>query len=135
MPLRHYLRGELNMRIDFRKIGMGLGPLLFAIINFVPDLTGLDASPRAVLAVTTWVATWWITEALPIPATSLLPIFLLPLAGGTDQATATMAYGNPIVFMYMGGFTIALGIEKWNLHKRIAMTIICLLYTSDAADE
>ncbi|EXJ23907.1 Sodium/sulfate symporter [Alkalibacterium sp. AK22] len=120
------------MRIDFKKLGMVTGPLLFAVIYFIPELTGLDASPRAVLAVTAWVATWWITEALPIPATSLLPIFLLPLTGGADQATASMAYGNPIVFMYMGGFTIALGIEKWDLHKRIAMSIIALLGTSSS---
>ncbi|MBB6450543.1 sodium-dependent dicarboxylate transporter 2/3/5 [Geomicrobium halophilum] len=111
-------------------IGLVLGPLLFSLFYFVPDITGLDDSPRAVLAVTAWVASWWVTEALPIPATSLLPIILLPLTGGTDEETATMAYGDPIVFMYMGGFTIALAIERWNLHKRIAMTIIAMIGTS-----
>ncbi|NBJ71238.1 MULTISPECIES: DASS family sodium-coupled anion symporter [Clostridia] len=111
-------------------LGLILGPLLFLILFFLPNLTGLDDSPRAVLAVTAWVACWWITEAIPIPATSLLPIFLLPITGGAEEKTATMAYGNPIVFMYMGGFTIALAIEKWNLHKRIAMTIISMVGTS-----
>ncbi|MDH5823666.1 DASS family sodium-coupled anion symporter [Luteimonas sp. RD2P54] len=110
-----------------RRVGLALGPLLFALVYFLPALTGLEEAPRAVLAVTLWVATWWITEALPIPATSLMPIFLLPLTGGADERTATMAYGNPIVFMYMGGFTIALAIQKWDLHKRIAMAILAMV--------
>lgn len=112
------------------RIGIILGPLLFALIYFFPALTGLEDAPRAVLAVTVWVATWWITEAMPIPATSLMPIFLLPLTGGAEESTATMAYADPIVFMYMGGFTIALAIEKWDLHKRIAMFILLLLGTT-----
>lgn len=111
-------------------IGLILGPVLFSIIFFIPQLTGLEDSPRAVLAVTAWVASWWVTEALPIPATSLVPLILLPITGGTDEETAAMAYGDPIVFMYMGGFTIALAIEKWNLHKRIAMVIIAMIGTS-----
>lgn len=106
------------------RVGLLLGPALFAVFYFLPGITGLDDAPRAVLAVTLWVATWWITEALPIPATSLTPIFLLPLTGGTDEETAAMAYTNPLVFMYMGGFTIALAIQKWNLHRRIAMAVI-----------
>ncbi len=113
-----------------QQIGLILGPLLFSIILFIPDLTGLAIAPRAVLAVTAWTATWWVTEAIPIYATSFLPLFLLPLTGGTDQDTAAMAYGNPIVFMYMGGFIIALAVEKWDLHKRIALTIISFVGTS-----
>lgn len=111
-------------------IGLVLGPLLFCIILFFPEITGLASAPRAVLAVTLWTATWWVTEPIPIPATSFLPLLLLPLTGGTDEKTATMAYGNPIVFMYMGGFIIALAIEKWNLHKRIALTILSFVGTS-----
>ncbi|WP_436938585.1 SLC13 family permease [Staphylococcus xylosus] len=113
-----------------QKIGLILGPLLFLIFYFIPGITGLDDSPRAVLAITLFVATWWITEAIPIPATSLLPLILLPLTGGTDEVIASSAYADPIVFMYMGGFIIALAIEKWNLHKRIAMTIISMMGTS-----
>ncbi|TDS86557.1 sodium:sulfate symporter-like transmembrane protein [Nesterenkonia aurantiaca] len=91
--------------------------------------TGLDDAPRAVLAVTLGVASWWITEALPTPATSLPPLFSLPMTGGTDEETAAVAYANPIVFMYMGGFTIALAVQQWNLHRRIAMTIIRMVGT------
>src|SRR5699024_2105166 len=90
----------------------------------------LEVAPRAVLAVTLWTATWWITEPIPIPATSLLPLLLLPLFGGTDEKAAGTAYGDPIVVMYMGGYIIALAIEKWNLHKRIALTILTYVGTS-----
>lgn len=113
-----------------QRIGLFLGPLLFLIILFIPSITGLDHAPRAVLAVTVFVATWWITEAIPIPATSLMPLILLPLTGGTDEQIAANAYADPIVFMYMGGFIIALAIEKWNLHRRIAMTIISMMGSS-----
>ncbi|MDO5493692.1 MAG: SLC13 family permease, partial [Nesterenkonia sp.] len=111
------------------RIGLVLGPTLFAVFLWIPQITDLDHAPRAVLAVTLWVATWWITEAMPIPATSLLPVILLPLTGGTDEETATMAYADPIVFMYLGGFTIALAIQRWDLHRRIAMTIIRMVGT------
>ncbi|BBI63475.1 hypothetical protein HSBAA_47810 [Vreelandella sulfidaeris] len=83
-----------------------------------------------VLATTLWVAVWWITEAIPIPATSLLPIVLLPITGALDGNTVTAAYGNPIIFLFLGGFMIALAMEKWDLHKRIALSIIAVLGTS-----
>ncbi|MFY2828640.1 SLC13 family permease [Staphylococcus arlettae] len=113
-----------------QRIGLFLGPLLFLIVFFIPSITGLDHAPHAVLAVTVFVATWWITEAIPIPATSLIPLILLPLTGGTDEQVASSAYADPIVFMYMGGFIIAVAIEKWNLHRRIAMTIISMMGSS-----
>ncbi|GAA4476772.1 SLC13 family permease [Enteractinococcus fodinae] len=113
-----------------QRIGLVLGPLLFAVFFFIPAITDLEDAPRAVLAVTLWVGTWWITEPIPIPATSLLPIILLPVTGGTDQETATTAYGDPIVFMYLGGFIIAMAIQRWGLHRRIAMTIIQMVGTS-----
>lgn len=116
--------------ITRQNIGVILGPLLFIIFFFIPDITGLDIAPRAVLAVTLWTAVWWVTEPIPIPATSLLPLLLLPLFGGADEKLVGTAYGDPIVFMYMGGFIIALAVEKWNLHKRIALTILTYIGTS-----
>ena len=98
--MQGYKQGGFFMK---QKIGLILGPLLFFIFYFIPGLTGLDDAPRAVLAVTLFVATWWITEAIPIPATSLIPLILLPLSGGTDEQVAASAYADPIVFMYMGG--------------------------------
>ncbi len=111
-------------------IGLITGPMLFALtlLFFTPD--GLAFEARAVLATTLWVATWWITEAIPIPAASLLPIILLPMTGALDSGTVTSAYGDNIIFLFLGGFLIALAMEKWNLHKRIAVTIITLVGTS-----
>ena len=113
-----------------QKVGLFLGPLLFmaVLLFFFPE--GLSYEGRMVLATTLWVATWWITEAIPIPASSLLPIILLPITGALNGDTVTAAYGNPIIFLFLGGFLIALAMEKWNLHKRIALNIISVIGTS-----
>ncbi|KHF39489.1 SLC13 family permease [Halalkalibacter okhensis] len=115
-----------------QKVGLILGPLLFfaVVLFFFPE--GLSYEGRMVLATTLWVATWWITEAIPIPATSLLPIILLPITGALNGDTVTAAYGNPIIFLFLGGFLIALAMERWNLHKRIALNIISFIGTSPA---
>ena len=106
------------------KFGMVLGPLLFVLtLLFVPP-GEMGVSARAILASTLWIATWWITEPIPIPATSLLPIVLFPLTGGLSIQSATVPYGNPMIFLYVGGFIIAIAIEKWQLHRRIALNII-----------
>ncbi|WP_018924307.1 SLC13 family permease [Salsuginibacillus kocurii] len=111
-------------------VGLILGPLLFiaTLMFFSPE--GLAQEGQAVLAVTLWIATWWITEAIPIPATSLLPIILLPITGALDGDTVVSAYGDNIVFLFLGGFFIATAMEKWNLHKRMALAIIALIGTS-----
>jgi solute carrier family 13 (sodium-dependent dicarboxylate transporter), member 2/3/5 len=112
------------------KIGLVLGPVLFIIFQFIVQPEGMSESGRSVLACTLWVATWWTTEAIPMAATSLLPIVILPLTGGAKIDTVTAAYGNKILFLYMGGFIIAIAMEKWNLHKRIALTIISWVGTN-----
>ena len=107
-----------------QKLGLICGPALFLGALFFVPLDGLSASGRAVLASTLWVATWWITEAIPISATALLPIVLFPLSGGLNLRSTTEAYGQPMIFLFIGGFMIAMAIEKWDLHKRIAMNVI-----------
>jgi len=118
---------------DFNKrklLGLILGPLLFVVVLFFLSPKDLSPDGVAVLAGTLWIATWWITEAIPIPATSLLPIVLFPLTGALPIDETTASYGHKMVFLYMGGFMIALAMEKWSLHKRIALTIIKMVGTN-----
>ncbi|MCY7662068.1 anion permease, partial [Bacillus safensis] len=110
-------------------IGLVLGPTLFLLVFFLIPEDELTYAARVVLGITAWTATWWVTEALPIPATSLFPIILLPTLGGLSMEQASRAYGDPIVFMYMGGFMIAIAIEKWKLHRRMALHILRVIGT------
>lgn len=113
-----------------QKVGLILGPLLFALTLLFVEAEGLSSGAIAILASTLWIATWWITEAMPIPATSLLPLILFPLTGGLDSGTTSSSYGDDTIFLFMGGFLIALAMQKWNLHKRMALFIISAVGTS-----
>jgi solute carrier family 13 (sodium-dependent dicarboxylate transporter), member 2/3/5 len=110
--------------------GLLLGPLLFALTLLFFSPEGLSDSGRAVLACTLWVAIWWVTEAIPIPVTSLLPLILMPVTHALDGDKVSASYGDPIIFLFLGGFLLALAMEKWNLHKRIAILIILAIGTS-----
>ena len=112
-----------------KKIGLYLGPILFFLTLFLFDPDGLNDASRSVLATSLWIAIWWITEALPIAVTALLPIVLFPLSGGMGLASTSAAFGHKFIFLIMGGFIIAIAIEKWNLHKRIALNIIYFIGT------
>jgi sodium-dependent dicarboxylate transporter 2/3/5 len=111
------------------RLGLLLGPLLFVLINQFATPVGLSAEGVSLLAITAWIAAWWITEAIPIAATALLPLILFPLMGIMGIKDTSLAYSDPMVLLYMGGFMIAVSIEKWNLHKRIALNIIALMGT------
>ncbi len=118
------------MNVSIKKIGAISGPLAFLLVLLFFHPEGLGKEANAILASTLWVAIWWITEAIPIAATSLLPIILFPLSGGLDIKTTTAAFGNHNIFLYAGGFILAIGIERWNLHKRIALSIINVIGTN-----
>ncbi|MBF8149272.1 SLC13/DASS family transporter [Winogradskyella sp. F6397] len=118
------------MKSTKQKIGIVLGPLLFILIKLYVHPEGLNDSANAILASTAWIAVWWITEAIPIPVTALLPIVIFPLSGGISIAETTAAYGHKYIFLFLGGFILAIAIEKWNLHKRIALNIIKVVGTN-----
>jgi len=112
-----------------QRIGLLLGPALFLIVLAMP-IEGLPFPARSVAASTAWIVCWWMTEAIPIAATSLLPVVLFPALGILDAGAVTAEYGNQIIFLFIGGFLIAIAMEKWNLHLRIALAIIRRIGTS-----
>jgi len=118
------------MHTSKHRVGLFLGPLLFILIILFYHPNGLSIAANAVLASAIWIAVWWITEAVPIAVTALLPIVLFPLSGGMGLNETTASYGHKYVFLYIGGFILALAIEKWKLHKRIALTIIKIVGTN-----
>lgn len=103
-------------------IGRILGPVLAVLIIAFADLGGPVVTRTAAVAVL--MAVWWITEALPLAVTSLVPLVAFPLLGVASGKTVAGTYMNWIVFLFIGGFMIALAMEKWNLHRRIALHIL-----------
>ena len=104
--------------------GLFLGPVLFILMLIIPTPAGMEPAAQKMAAVALLMATWWMCESIPIPATSLLPIPLFPLMGITSTQKATAPYANHLIFLFMGGFLIALAMQRWNLHRRIAMNIV-----------
>jgi len=101
-----------------------LGIALFALMIVLPPPAGLELAPWRVAAVAILMATWWLTEAVPISATALLPLVLFPMFGVAPIDDVAAPYADPLVFLFLGGFLIALAIERWNLHRRIALTVL-----------
>jgi len=108
-------------------IGLILGLGLFIILLALPTPEAMSPQAMHVAAVATLMAIWWMTEAIPIPATALLPIFLFPVLEIMPGSAVTLSYANHLIYLFMGGFLIAVTIEKWNLHRRIALYTIRLI--------
>ncbi|MBL8000437.1 MAG: SLC13/DASS family transporter [Flavobacteriales bacterium] len=98
------------------------GPVAAVVIFLL--LRKVGAAPAAMAGVVGWMAAWWVTEAVPLAVTALLPIVLFPLLGITDLAKVAGYYGKDVIFLFLGGFLLALGIERSGLHKRIALHIV-----------
>ena len=114
--------------LKLKTIGLILGPMafLFMMLGTSPDYS---TDQWRVMAVGLFMLIWWVTEAVPIAVTSLLPLVLFPFMGVMNVKDASSPYGSDIVFLFLGGFLIALALEKWNLHKRIALNIVRLTGT------
>ena len=120
----------MDSAIKTKNIGLVSGPLSFILVILFFHPEGLTLQANAIIASTFWMAIWWITEAIPISVTALLPIILFPLTGGLELSETTASYGHKYVFLYLGGFIIAIAMQKWNLHKRIALNIISFIGTN-----
>lgn len=113
-----------------KQIGFFLGPFLFILLEFVLPSALFTQNAIHVLAIAGWLVTWWISEAAPIPVTALLPLILFPALGVMTMTDAAIPYANPVIFLFMGGFMIALALEKHRLHERIALNLIRITGTS-----
>jgi len=126
----HRVLSWLIPSYDVKNFALWVGPVVaFAIIFFYhpePEHPAIGYT----LAIAAWMAIWWITEAVPLAITSLLPVALFPLLGVMDGQTVSSAYFNHVIFLFIGGFLIALAMQRWNLHKRIALTILSITGTS-----
>lgn len=107
-----------------KKIGLFLGIIIFVGMLLSGTAFGLPAPAWRVLAIAALMLIWWVSEAVPIPVTALLPMVLLPALQIYGMKEAAAPYASPIVFLFMGGFMLALAMEKWQLHRRIALNIV-----------
>jgi solute carrier family 13 (sodium-dependent dicarboxylate transporter), member 2/3/5 len=111
-------------------IGLILGPVLFILIQIFVPVTFISPIAYKVLSVAAWMIAWWVTDAVPFSVTALLPLILFPSLGVMPAAKSAAPYANPIIFLFMGGFFIAIALEKHRLHERIALNLIKLTGTS-----
>ena len=119
----------MENRFKRQNVGLILGPCLFITILFLP-LGGVPPSVQKMLAVTALMGTWWVTEAIPLAATSLLPLAIFPFLGLGSASESASPYANELVFLFLGGFMLAQALQRWNLHRRMALSIVHHIGTS-----
>ncbi|OPX21191.1 MAG: hypothetical protein B1H03_07555 [Planctomycetales bacterium 4484_113] len=109
------------------RLGFFLGLIAFVAILLLPRFGGIEPMAQRTLAVAALMAIWWITEAAPLAVTALLPLLLYPLLGIANAQSTAVNYGDKNIFLFIGGFLLAFGLERWGLHRRFALKIISLI--------
>jgi len=121
------------MRNRTRLFGLVAGPVAAALVylflpvqyeNVAGNVIALDADARAAASLAAWMATWWMTEAIPVYATALLPMVVFPLTGAAPIRTVATSYGHELIYLFLGGFILALALEKCGLHRRFALQVL-----------
>ena len=107
-----------------RLIGMIAGPLAAAVVFVSPPPAGLSQAGWWIAGIGLWMALWWMTEALPLAVTALLPLICFPLLGLRSIEATTPAYAHPLIFLFLGGFLLARALHVWELDRRIALTVL-----------
>ncbi|NLB26472.1 MAG: SLC13/DASS family transporter, partial [Bacteroidales bacterium] len=113
-------------RCYLQKAALILVPVISLLIILFADLDPGNKKVTYAFAIALLMSLWWITEAIPLAATALLPVALFPLFGIVDGKTVSSIYFNHVIFLFIGGFLMALAMERWNLHRRIALKILIL---------
>jgi len=106
-----------------RRLGLVLGPAIAIGLQLAGAPEGLSVKAWWVVSIMALMLVWWVTEAVPVAATALIPLIALPLTGATNTAEAAKPYADPVLYLFIGGFMLAAAIERWGLHARIALTV------------
>lgn len=99
-----------------------LGPSIMLLTCLLDPPTGMSSAAFKTAGLAFWMASWWVSEVVPIPATALLPLVISPLAGIAGMKSVAAPYAHPLIFLFLGGFLISIAMERWGLHKRIALS-------------
>ncbi len=114
----------------WRWMALGLGPLVCGLVLLFPPPAGLGLEAWRLVGLAAWMVLWWTAEAVPLPVTALLPIPLMPLLGIAPEVSLAAQYGHPLIFLFLGGFLIGQGLQRWGVHRRIALFIVLRLGAS-----
>ncbi|MEJ2384348.1 MAG: DASS family sodium-coupled anion symporter [Xanthomonadales bacterium] len=117
-------------RARYQDIGIWLGPALAVLMIWIGPQGGLSDPAWRTAALGAWMAVWWATEARPVGVTAFIPLIFFAPLGITTLAKAAAPYANPILYLYLGGFLIALAMQRWDLHRRIALTLLTVSGTN-----